>query len=162
MALVGACIDRIAAIDTADGPVDDPAVLLRGRVDRLERDSHGRPVIVDVKTSKNPVSKQAAEDHAQLAVYQLAAAHGAFAEHGLAAEPGGACIVQVSARSNAALSRTQQPLDQAALTRWRGVVREAARRTAGPEFVAIESGDCLRCPSKIACPLHDAGRQVTQ
>jgi RecB family exonuclease len=131
-------------------------------VDRLERDSHGRPVIVDVKTSKNPVSKQAAEDHAQLAVYQLAAAHGAFAEHGLAAEPGGACIVQVSARSNAALSRTQQPLDQAALTRWRGVVREAARRTVGPEFVAIESGDCTRCPSKIACPLHDAGRQVTQ
>jgi superfamily I DNA/RNA helicase/RecB family exonuclease len=153
--------DIDVALAPAD-PLDEEAVLLRGRVDRLERDSRGRPVIVDVKTSKTPMSKQAAEDHAQLAVYQLAAAHGAFAEHGLAAEPGGACIVQVSARSSAALSRIQQPLDHAGLTRWRGVVREAARRTAGPEFVAIEGQDCTRCPSKIACPLHDAGWQVTQ
>jgi RecB family exonuclease len=146
----------------SDGAAGDAAVLLRGRVDRLERDCHGRPVIVDVKTSKTPVSKQAAEDHAQLAIYQLAAAHGAFIEHGLPAEPGGACIVQVSARTTAGLQRNQQPLDQGALTRWHGVVREAARRTAGPEFVAIDNGDCTRCPSKIACPLHDAGRQVTE
>ncbi|MGH3822216.1 MAG: ATP-dependent helicase [Pseudonocardiaceae bacterium] len=146
----------------AEGPADDPAVLLRGRVDRLERDCQGRPVIVDVKSSKTPISKQAAEDHAQLAIYQLAAAHGAFTGHGLAAEPGGACIVQVSARTTAAVQRNQQPLDPSALTRWRGVVREAARRTAGPEFAAIDNGECARCPSKIACPLHDSGRQVTQ
>ena len=144
----------------AHGPVDDPAVLLQGRVDRLERDRHGRPVIVDVKSSKTPVSKEAAEDHAQLAIYQLAAAHGAFTEHGLAAEPGGACIVQVSARTAASVQRNQQPLDGPALARWHDVVREAARRTAGPEFVAIDNGDCTRCPSKIACPLHDSGRQV--
>ena len=147
---------------SAEGPADDMTVLLRGRVDRLERDCHGRPVIVDVKSSKTLVSKRAAEDHAQLAIYQLAAAHGAFAGHGLAAEPGGACIVQVSARSTAALQRDQQPLDPPALARWRGVVREAARRTAGPEFAAIDNGDCAQCPSKIACPLHDSGRQVTQ
>jgi superfamily I DNA/RNA helicase/RecB family exonuclease len=147
---------------TADVPADDAAVLLRGRVDRLERDCRGRPVIVDVKSSKTPVSKQAAEDHPQLAIYQLAAAHGAFAGHGLATEPGGACIVQVSARTAAAVQRNQQPLDQPALARWRGVVHEAARRTAGPEFAAIDNGDCARCPSKIACPLHDSGRQVTQ
>ncbi|MCA1820356.1 MAG: ATP-dependent helicase [Pseudonocardia sp.] len=145
-----------------DDPADGMAVMLRGRVDRLERDCHGRPVIVDVKTSKVPVSKQAAEDHPQLAVYQLAAAHGAFTEHGLPAEPGGACIVQVSARTTAAVQRNQQPLDPPAVARWRGVVREAARRTAGPQFVAIDNGDCARCPSKIACPLHDSGRQVTE
>ncbi|MGH3771301.1 MAG: PD-(D/E)XK nuclease family protein, partial [Pseudonocardiaceae bacterium] len=145
-----------------DGPADDTAVLLRGRVDRLERDCHGRPVIVDVKSGKTPLSKQAAEDHAQLAIYQLAAAHGAFTEHGLAAQPGGACIVQVSARSAASVQRNQQPLDGPALARWHGVVREAARRTAGPEFVAIDNGECARCPSKIACPLHDSGRQVTE
>jgi RecB family exonuclease len=145
-----------------DGPADDAAVLLRGRVDRLERDRDGRPVIVDVKSSKTSVSKAAAEDHAQLAIYQLAAAHGAFTEHGLAAEPGGACIVQVSARTAASVQRNQQPLDAPALARWHDVVREAARRTAGPEFVAIDNGDCTRCPSKIACPLHDSGRQVTE
>ncbi|MGH3833531.1 MAG: PD-(D/E)XK nuclease family protein, partial [Pseudonocardiaceae bacterium] len=145
-----------------NSPVDDPAVLLRGRVDRLERDRHGRPVIVDVKSGKTPLSKQAAENHAQLAIYQLAAAHGAFTEHGLATQPGGACLVQVSARSAASVQRNQQPLDAPALARWREVVREAARRTTGPEFVAIDNGDCARCPAKIACPLHDSGRQVTQ
>ena len=149
------------ANDPANDPVDDTAVLLRGRVDRLERDRHGRPVVVNVKSSKTPVSKKAVEDHAQLAIYQLAAAHGAFTEHGLAAEPGGACIVQVSARTAASVQRNQQPLDGPALARWHDVVREAARRTAGPEFVAIDNGDCTRCPSKIACPLHDSGRQVT-
>ncbi len=159
---VGCEQDIEVALPPADSAAGDPAVLLRGRVDRLERDRHGRPVIVDVKSSKTPVSKQAAEDHAQLAIYQLAAAHGAFTEHGLVAEPGGACIVQVSARSAASVQRDQQPLDEPALARWRGVVREAARRTAGPEFVAIDNGDCTRCPSKIACPLHDAGRQVTE
>ena len=139
---------------------DGAAVLLRGRVDRLERDRQGRPVIVDVKSSKTPITKQAAQEHAQLATYQLAAAHGAFAEHGLVAEPGGAHIVQVSARA-AAVQRDQQPLDEPALAHWLDIVREAARRTAGPEFVAIDNGDCARCPSKIACPLHDSGRQVT-
>jgi superfamily I DNA/RNA helicase/RecB family exonuclease len=145
----------------ADGAADSAAVLLRGRVDRLERDRQGRPVIVDVKSSKTPVSKQAAQEHAQLATYQLAAAHGAFTEFGLAAEPGGARIVQVSARTAAAVQRDQQPLDEPALARWGDVVREAARRTTGPEFVAIDNGDCERCPSQIACPLHDSGRQVT-
>jgi superfamily I DNA/RNA helicase/RecB family exonuclease len=143
-----------------EGTVDDTAVQLQGRVDRLERDRHGRPVIVDVKSSKTPISKEAAEDHAQLALYQLAAAHGAFAEHGLTAEPGGACIVQVAARTAASVQRNQQPLDAPTLARWHDVVREAARRTAGPEFLAIDNGDCTRCPSKIACPLHDSGRQV--
>jgi superfamily I DNA/RNA helicase/RecB family exonuclease len=145
----------------AGGPADDMAVLLRGRVDRLERDRQGRPVIVDVKSSKTPVSKQAAQEHAQLATYQLAAAHGAFTEHGLVAEPGGARIVQVSARTAESVQRDQQPLDEPALAHWRDVVREAARRTAGPEFVAIDNGDCQRCPSRTACPLHDSGRQVT-
>lgn len=137
------------------------AVVLRGRVDRLERDRQGRPVIVDVKTGKSPVSKDAAEEHAQLATYQLAAAHGAFTRHGLAAEPGGAHLVQVSARTPAAVQRSQTALDGAAVAHWLEVVREAARRTAGPAFEAIENGDCQRCPSRTACPLHDSGRQVT-
>ncbi|WP_372446853.1 PD-(D/E)XK nuclease family protein [Nocardia goodfellowii] len=53
-------------------------VRIRGRVDRLERDALGRFVIVDVKTGKSPITKQAAIDHAQLATYQVAAAMGAL------------------------------------------------------------------------------------
>ncbi|HEU0089621.1 MAG TPA: ATP-dependent DNA helicase [Pseudonocardiaceae bacterium] len=141
---------------------DQAAVLLRGRVDRLERDQQGRPVIVDVKSSKALVSAQAAAQHAQLATYQLAAAHGAFTKQGLADEPGGARIVQVAARSPAAVQRCQPALDSAELARWRAVVREVAQRTAGPGFEAVENADCPRCPARSACPLHDAGRQVTE
>jgi superfamily I DNA/RNA helicase/RecB family exonuclease len=57
---------------------DERPVRIRGRVDRLERDAFGRFVIVDVKTGKSPVTKQAAADHAQLATYQVAAAMGAL------------------------------------------------------------------------------------
>ena len=49
---------------------------VRGRVDRLERDGSGRLVVVDVKTGKRPVSKDDAQRHAQLAMYQLAIAEG--------------------------------------------------------------------------------------
>ena len=140
---------------------DGTAVRLRGRVDRLERDEHGRPVIVDLKTSKTPISKEATEEHAQLATYQLAAAHGAFARHGLSGEPGGAHIVQLSARTSTGVQRSQAALDPDAVAHWLEVVRETARRTAGPAFAAVENGDCQRCPSRTACPLHDSGRQVT-
>jgi hypothetical protein len=54
------------SVGPADAGGQGSAVLLRGRVDRLERDGQGRPVIVDVKSSKTPLSKEAAEDHAQL------------------------------------------------------------------------------------------------
>ena len=47
-----------------------------GRIDRLERDAQGRLVVVDVKTGKTPVSKDDAQRHAQLALYQLAVAQG--------------------------------------------------------------------------------------
>ena len=62
-----------------DGAVDRPTwsrVRVRGRLDRLERDGAGRLVVVDIKTGKSPVSKDDAQRHAQLAMYQLAVAEG--------------------------------------------------------------------------------------
>ncbi|MPZ66958.1 MAG: AAA family ATPase [Pseudonocardiaceae bacterium] len=145
------------------GAEGDADVVLRGRVDRLERDRDGRPVVVDVKTSKTPISKDAAAAHPQLATYQLAAAHGAFTGLGCSDDPGGARIVQVSKTAHgAAAERAQPPLDADAVVQWLAVVREAARATAGPAFRAVENSDCERCPSRIACPLHDSGRQVTE
>ena len=41
-----------------------PALRLRGRVDRLEVDAAGRPVIVDVKTGRTAASARAAAEHA--------------------------------------------------------------------------------------------------
>ncbi|MGH8882561.1 MAG: PD-(D/E)XK nuclease family protein, partial [Stackebrandtia sp.] len=75
---------------------DEVPVRIRGRVDRVERDSFGRFVIVDIKTGKTPITKQAAQEHAQLATYQVAAgADGLNAEDGSSAETGGARLVYV-------------------------------------------------------------------
>ncbi|MGW0021091.1 ATP-dependent helicase [Rhodococcus sp. NPDC003382] len=144
-------------------PSDDlPRVRLRGRIDRLERDPDGRPVVVDVKTAKNPVTKDAARDHAQLAAYQVAAAAGAI-EGQPASEPGGARLVFVAKPHNkeGATQRVQPPLDAEGLERWRTVIHEAAAATRGPQFLAQVNDGCRHCPVMSSCPAHDEGRQVT-
>ncbi|MDN5919732.1 MAG: ATP-dependent helicase, partial [Pseudonocardia sp.] len=66
----------------ADADATVRRVRLRGRVDRLEADAQGRPVVVDVKTGKTATPAKQAAEHPQLAVYQLAASLGAFDELG--------------------------------------------------------------------------------
>ena len=142
-----------------------PAVRIRGRVDRLERDRDGRPVVVDVKTGRSVASKDAAAVHPQLAVYQLAAALGAFQSLGVAPQPGGARLLYVSKpdprNGGAGTERTQPPLDADGRRHWLGAIRAAADATAGPSFTAVENADCARCPARTSCPLSDSGRQVT-
>lgn len=150
-------------------------VTLRGRVDRLERDRDGAPVIVDVKTARQPISKDKATEHPQLGTYQLAAALGAFAGDdpgpkadrdapgGAAALPtGGARLLYVSKadRSGSATERVQPPLDADAVARWGDQVRAAAQAVIGPEFTAKENPDCPRCPARTSCPLSSSGRQT--
>nr|WP_010693975.1 ATP-dependent DNA helicase [Saccharopolyspora spinosa] len=146
---------------TVPGREGGPWLRLRGRVDRLEADADGRPVVVDVKTGKTPVSKGDAEEHPQLAVYQLAAALGAF---GVGEEPGGARLLYVakSDRKGAATERAQQALDAERIEVWLDVVHAAAASSLGPAYVASENSDCDRCPARTCCPVHPAGRQVAQ
>ena len=146
------------------GRAQGPWLQLRGRVDRLEVDAEGRPVVVDVKTGKTAVSARVAAEHPQLAVYQLAAALGAFGrllEKGVT--PGGARLVYLADRkaSGQAKEPTQPPLDAAELARWRGVVATCAQDTSGSAFVARVSADCERCPVRTSCPAREAGRPVT-
>ncbi|WP_258008751.1 PD-(D/E)XK nuclease family protein, partial [Rhodococcus sp. ENV425] len=130
--------------------------------DRLERDPDGRPVIIDVKTARHPVTKEAAQQHAQLAAYQVAAAAGAI-DGQPAGEPGGARLVFVAKPHNkeGATQRVQPPLDAEALDRWRDVIYEAAAATRGPQFLARVNDGCRHCPVLSSCPAHDEGRQVT-
>ncbi|MFH5211007.1 ATP-dependent helicase [Antrihabitans spumae] len=141
---------------------DDPAVRLRGRIDRLEHDPDGRPVIIDVKTGKVPVSKHEAQRHAQLATYQVAAAEGGI-EGEPAAEPGGGRLVFVAKSHNkdGAAQRLQPALDQEALDQWRDTIHDAAAATKGPEFLAIVNDGCRHCPVSTSCPAQDGGRAVT-
>ncbi|MGW5113683.1 ATP-dependent helicase [Nocardia sp. NPDC004123] len=142
----------------ARGPGEQP-VRISGRVDRVERDALGRFVIVDVKTGKTPISKQAAEEHAQLATYQVAAAEGALGE----GEPGGARLVYVAKPSSkeGATQRTQPPLDADGIETWRTVIHDAADASKGPSYLAMRNDGCRHCKVAGSCPVQDTGRQVT-
>ncbi len=141
----------------------EPAVRLRGRIDRLERDTEGRPVVVDVKTARTPVAKDAAEQHAQLATYQLAAARGAI-DGEPAERPGGARLVFVAKAHNkdGATSRRQEPLTEEAEEQWLDRVHEAAAATQGPHYWARPNDGCRHCPVRSSCPAQEHGRQVTE
>lgn len=144
---------------------DERAVRIRGRIDRLERDAQGRFVIVDVKTGKTPVSAKAVAEHAQLATYQVAAAHGALdeAESAAPADPGGARLVYVAKphHKTGATERAQTALDAEGLDTWRETIHDAAAATRGPGYLAVRNDGCRHCPVAGSCPVQDTGRQVT-
>ncbi|WP_431239247.1 PD-(D/E)XK nuclease family protein [Mycolicibacterium aichiense] len=131
-----------------------PGVRVRGRVDRLERDAEGRLVIVDVKTGKSPVTKDDAQRHAQLGLYQLAIAEGALAGGD---RPGGGRLVYV-AKPNAsgATEREQSALTADSTAQWHQTVQQAAAATAGPQFIARVNDGCAHCPMRPSCPAHTA------
>jgi RecB family exonuclease len=144
---------------------DEVRVRLKGRVDRLETDGDGRPVIVDLKTGKTPVSAADAELHPQLAAYQLAVLLGAFdnTAQRRGREPGGAKLVYVAKSHNktGATQRDQPPLDEESGRQWLDLVRSVAESASGPVYEATENADCDRCPARTSCPLRPEGRQVT-
>ncbi|MEE3063334.1 MAG: ATP-dependent DNA helicase [Actinomycetota bacterium] len=144
-------VDGVLGTPRADGG----ETRLRGRVDRLERDAAGRLVIVDIKTGKTPVSKDDAQQHAQLAMYQLAVAEGMIPDGD---EPGGARLVYVGKSGAAgATVREQDPLTPAGRDEWRDLVIRAADATAGPQFVARRNEGCSHCPIRPSCPAHVDG-----
>ncbi len=137
-------------------------VEITGRVDRLERDSADRGVIVDLKTGSTAPRDEELERHPQLGVYQLAVLLGAFERLGVT-EPGGAELVQVGKAGFAARARVQR---QGALSDdpdpgWaKGLVDAVATGMAGPVFRARVNPGCRTCPVASCCPVHPDGTQV--
>lgn len=166
---IGVEADIVAEIPASADPTgdgtDDLPVQLRGRIDRLERDSAGRPVVIDVKTGKTPASKADAEKHAQLAAYQLAIALGGVAALGIPAgtEPGGGRLVYVANahRGTGATERRQPPLTGELVDEWIGIVRNAAHATIGPGFPATPNPGCQHCRLATSCPARLPGKGVT-
>ena len=149
---VGTEVDVDGCVSPADG--DAPAVRVRGRLDRLERDSEGRLVVVDIKTGKTPVSKDDAQNHAQLAMYQLAVAEGLI--NG-GEQPGGALLLYLAKTSRGAvIQRDQDPLSAEGGEQWRAAISQAAAATQGPRFTARVNNGCAHCPVRALCPAHDA------
>ena len=107
-------------------------------------------MVVDVKTGKTPATKDEAQRHAQLALYQLAIAHG-LTEAGAA--PGGGRLVYLGKPSaGGATVREQDALTTGAAGERLGQVRAAAAATAGPSFVARVNDGCSHCPVRRSCP----------
>jgi superfamily I DNA/RNA helicase/RecB family exonuclease len=141
-------------------PIDpEGTVVLKGRVDRLERDAQGRLVVIDLKTGGTAPTVEEAAEHAQLAAYQVAVEAGAF-PHGSVA--GGAEIVAVGTSSASASVRTQPPLSESDDPAWApDLVRRAAAAMAASAFQAVVNDSCAYCPVRTACPVSGKGRQVT-
>jgi RecB family exonuclease len=149
---VGTEIDVDGVIGCADD--GQPGVRVRGRLDRLERDGAGRLVVVDIKTGKSPASKDDAQRHAQLAVYQLAIAEGIL-PHG--DQPGGARLVYLGkAGADGATEREQDALTADTRDEWRQLALRAAAATQGPQFLARVNDGCANCPVRTMCPAQAA------
>ncbi|ADU00586.1 ATP-dependent helicase [Mycolicibacterium gilvum] len=152
---VGTEIDVDGVVAGGDG--DGPGVRVRGRLDRLERDSEGRLVVVDVKTGKSPVSKDDAQAHAQLAMYQLAVAAGLIADGD---EPGGGRLVYLGKTTGGrATERHQDAVTPEVRELWEARVHEAAAATQGPSFVARVNDGCAHCPVRATCPAQNSRSQ---
>ncbi|MGE5694906.1 MAG: PD-(D/E)XK nuclease family protein, partial [Candidatus Sericytochromatia bacterium] len=124
-----------------------PDVRVRGRIDRLERDIAGRPVIVDIKTGRNPVTKDDAQRHAQLALYQLAVSAGIL---DCGEQPGGGRLVYLGRPG--IVERGQDALTADGEREWRQTVHRAAAATVGPNFAARINDSCGHCPVRSSCP----------
>jgi RecB family exonuclease len=134
--------------------------VLRGQVDRLERDRDGRVVVVDFKTGTSKPKSEDIPQHPQLAAYQLAVERGAF---GPGERSGGAMLVQLGGSTATYREQPQDPLSEADDPDWIvGTVENLADTMHGAQFTARLSDMCRNCDLQRCCPLQSAGRQVTQ
>lgn len=154
----------VASEESEEAFVDVPTpaggterVHLRGFLDRIEIDSEGRLVAIDLKNMKNPPAESKVPEHAQLGVYQSllrAAGH----------EVGGAALVQlrVNAGKGAVEPKVQfqEPLEQVSPT-WVDLELGAAAQTLRTEeFNAVLGSHCKFCAHKRNCPAQPEGEQV--
>lgn len=160
-----------AADPLPDGALGEAprSAVLRGQVDRLEIDSHGRLVIVDLKTGKRQPGKGDLGRHPQLGAYQAAVLAGGFSgSEGVPGDvrPGGAVLAQLGTTAKNPGVQHQDPLDPG--ENWAlDMVKEAADVMSGHEFEARHDpaksgfgGHGCRLPE--VCPLCARGKQVTE
>ena len=95
-------------------------------------------------------TKDEAQRHAQLALYQLAIAEGLMSQ---GQEPGGGRLVYLGKTSGGrAAERVQDALTPESQAAWREKVHSAAAATQGPQFVARINDGCAHCPVRKMCP----------
>ncbi|GAA4417045.1 ATP-dependent DNA helicase [Georgenia halophila] len=160
-------IERLAAyVASVPGEVDVERAFavdvgrarLIGRMDRVEHVGEDQVRVVDLKTSKSPVSKDDGQRHAQLGVYQVAVESGAWGDD---VRSDGARLVYLGAGKRGPTSREQDPIDRAEDPRWaHELLGEAAETMGGAVFVATVNDKCRTCPVRTSCPLQEDGGRV--
>ncbi|MBP2405007.1 ATP-dependent helicase [Streptomyces syringium] len=147
----------------------DYRVRVRGSMDRVETDAHGRAYVVDFKTGKGAVSTNDVARHPQLAVYQLAVEQGAVDDlfDGVRPTAGGAELVQL--RQGAAKKeggdalpkvQAQDPLGEG---EWiSGLLAEAAGRVLEERFAPRPGRHCTHCSFRASCTARPEGRQIVE
>ncbi|MEE2568257.1 ATP-dependent DNA helicase [Pseudarthrobacter sp. J64] len=168
-------VEQDFSVELPDVPVKAGAVegdsgfrhaVLRGQVDRLEIDSQGRLVVVDLKTGKSQPGKADVAGHPQLGAYQAAVLAGGFAAPTEDPGSGGAVLAQLGTTAKGLSTQHQEPVPEDG--NWAvDMVNEAAVVMSGSEFEARHDpskgsfgGHGCRLPE--VCPLCARGRQVTE
>jgi superfamily I DNA/RNA helicase/RecB family exonuclease len=150
--------ERIGA--ELDVQVELGRAVLRGRVDRLERDGSGGLRVVDLKTGSSKPSRGDLPRNAQLGAYQTAVEHGAFADHGTVSA--GAALLQVGKAAGVRTTLQQQgPLSADDDPKWAELlVTDTAEGMAGSSFTATIGPVCTFCAVRSSCPIQPEGRVI--
>ncbi len=132
-------------------------VTLTGFLDRLERDSRGRAVAIDLKNMRNGIPADQVPEHAQLGIYQqILRASGE--------DVGGAALVQlrVPAARDAEDPKVQmqQALPDQSPTWIERKIGEGAYTLLSEAFAARPGRQCRYCSYQSVCPSQAAGKQV--
>ncbi|GAA2723325.1 MULTISPECIES: ATP-dependent DNA helicase [Streptomyces] len=143
-------------------------VRVRGSMDRVERDDHGRAYVVDFKTGKNAPTAKDVAVHPQLAVYQRAVAEGAVDDvfGGRRPEPGGAELVhlrQGAAKKEGGDALPKVQAQDAPDGEWIGsLLAEAAGRVLEERFTPRPGQHCTHCTFRASCSARPEGRHVVE
>jgi len=141
-------------------PVGDDATILRGAMDRVERDADGRLVVVDLKTGKRAPRDSDLPEHPQLGIYQTAIRHGAAEDlAGAGAEPGGAELVHLrqEVRGHVRVQR-QEPLGEASAAD--AQLTDAVKAIRTEDFAATPGNHCGWCEFRSSCPAQADGGSI--
>ncbi len=114
-------------------------ILVKGRMDRLERIEGDRVSIIDYKTGK-PKTQEDADESLQLSIYALAAKSMGFAADSLVIVNLADCSAVESRRSEKQLSAEEARVD------------EAAANIAAGNFQAKPGRHCRFCSYRTLCP----------
>jgi superfamily I DNA/RNA helicase/RecB family exonuclease len=130
--------------------------LLSGRIDRVERDSEGRVVVVDFKTSRNAPTETSLPANPQLGLYQLAVESGGLDNVcGGATRSGGAELVQLRldvAGMPKVQAQAPQPPDDDGYKPVDLQLASAAEVVRSERFVATPNALCRMCDFAAQCP----------